>query len=88
MAIRIRKYRFVILKPAYELRVEDIKDGYALYVECIMCGGYGLVYPWVLAKKHQTYERVVTFEKKFKCTQPSCQRRGFVSWKVVELPPD
>lgn len=86
MALRIRKYRFVILKPAYALRLEDIPDDHALYVECMLCGGYGLIYPWQLAKKYQPFERIVTFEKKFKCTQPSCGRRGIANWKTVELP--
>jgi hypothetical protein len=78
-----RKLKFVTLKPAYELRLEDLREWHVLVVACENCGSKGVITPAQLLKKNMPYMRIVLLQKKFRCNH--CRMRGASGWKVAKL---
>jgi len=81
-----KKLKFVTLKPAYELRLEDLREWHVLAVTCDKCGAKGVITPAQLSRKNKSYMRIVLLQKKFRCND--CDMRGASGWKVAMLPRD
>lgn len=78
-----RKLKFVTLKPAYELRLEDLREWHVLAVTCDKCGAKGVITPAQLMRKNKSYMRIILLQKQFRCNH--CDMRGASGWKVAML---
>ncbi|MBO6920212.1 MAG: hypothetical protein JJ858_17430 [Rhizobiaceae bacterium] len=83
---RRRDLKFVTIKPAYELRLEDLREWHVLAVTCDKCGAQGVISPAQLLKRNKPYMRIILLQKKFRCNR--CKIRGASTWKVAKLARD
>jgi hypothetical protein len=78
----------ITLGPRYALRVEDIRPGLALRIQCLPCGHVGTVAADVLRAKHPPSERVKLVADRFRCLSCGSGGAGVMSlWSVVEAEP-